>query len=479
MDAYASFRLRDFRLLLIGNFLSTLGLQMLSVAVSWDLYIETRSAAVLGNIGFVQVAPFLIFALAAGHIADRYERQRVMTLTQLLLLGASLLLLTTPRSVATIYACLFLTATARAFQGPARLGLLPHIVPAEALGNAIAWNSSAQEIANVSGPALSGLLLAAAGSRTVYLVQFLCAALTLACFHLVKFRADSNRVVPSPSGKALLEGVRFVWNHKLILPAISLDLFGVLFGGAVTLLPIYAVEILHTGARGLGWLRAAPAIGAISMALLLTHTRRIENAGRTLLWSVGGFGACAIVFGLSRSLWLSLAMLVITGALDNISVVLRQSLVQMQTPDRLRGPRPGGEQHLHSLLEPTGRGGIGLDGGLVRSRAERRGRRIGDHPDRSRLRRQIGQTTKMEAVKLTLLAFSDDKRDVRGTSNCLQCGMRLGFFSKWRGRSFCSDSHESIYQKQSDAEQVRRLLEANLPEDSWTLKYGQPAAAKK
>jgi MFS family permease len=337
LDAYASFRLRDFRLLLIGSFLSSLGLQMLSVGVSWDLYLHTRSAAVLGNIGFVQVAPFLLFALAAGHIADRYDRQRVMILTQWLLLAASLLLLTTSPSTPIIFISLFLTATARSFQAPARSAMLPQVAPLGALGNAIAWTSSAQEIANVSGPALAGLLLASAGSRTVYLIQLLCAALTMACFHLLRCRPSSIRAVPAPGGKALLEGARFVWNHKLILPAISLDLFAVLFGGATALLPIYAVEILHTGARGLGWLRAAPAIGAISMALLLTHSHRIDRAGRALLWSVGGFGACTIVFGLSRSLWLSLAMLLLTGALDNISVVLRQSLVQTNAPDYLRG----------------------------------------------------------------------------------------------------------------------------------------------
>ena len=337
MDAYASFRFRDFRLLLIGSFLSALGLQMLSVAVSWDLYLETRSAVVLGNIGLVQVAPFLLFALAAGHIADRQDRQRILILTQALLLGASLLLAATPRSVPWIYAGLFLTATARAFQGPARSAILPHVVPAHTLRNAIAWNSSAQEIANVSGPAVAGLLLASAGSKTVYLIQFACAGLTMACYRFLTFRGKPGKDAAVPTGKALLEGVRFVWNHSLILPAISLDLFAVLFGGATALLPIIAVEILHTDVRGLGWLRAAPSVGAITMAFLLTHTFRIERAGRTLLWSVAGFGACAIVFGLSRSQWISCAALVLIGALDNVSVVLRQSLVQSKTPDWLRG----------------------------------------------------------------------------------------------------------------------------------------------
>ncbi|MBI2681581.1 MAG: MFS transporter [Candidatus Solibacter usitatus] len=337
MDAYASFRSRDYRLLIAGNFLSGAGLQMLSVAVGWDLYLATKSAIVLGNVGLVQVAPFVVFALLAGRIADRHDRRRVIVVTQLLLLAASALLIAASGSVLLIYTGLFFTASARAFQGPSRSAMLPHIVPAGALQNAITWNSSAMEIANVSGPALAGILIAAAGSRSVYLVHFLCATLTLICFFLLDFRADAGREVAAPSGKALLEGVHFIRKDALILPAISLDLFAVLFGGATALLPVFAIDILHTGARGLGWLRAAPSIGAVSMAFLMAHSPKIQNAGRVLLLTVAGFGAATILFGLSRSLWLSFAMLLLTGAFDNVSVVLRHSLVQSKTPDRLRG----------------------------------------------------------------------------------------------------------------------------------------------
>jgi MFS family permease len=310
---------------------------MLSLAVSWDLYIQTRSAVVLGNVGFVQVAPFVLFALPAGHFADRFDRRRIMLLTQFLLMMASALLFSSSRPVVLIYTCLFLTATARSFQGPARMAILPHLVPAEVLRNAITWNSSAMEIASVSGPALAGLLIASAGSRTVYVAQFTCATLTLACFLFLKPRPGPGRDDLAPSGPAFAEGVKFVWKDKLILAAISLDLFAVLFGGATALLPIYAVEILHTGAKGLGWLRAAPSFGAVSMAILLSHLPRARHAGRTLLLAVAGFGGATIVFGLSRHLWLSFAMLLLTGACDNVSVVLRQSLVQIGTPDWLKG----------------------------------------------------------------------------------------------------------------------------------------------
>lgn len=310
---------------------------MLSVAVAWDLYLQTRSAMILGNVGLVQVTPFLVFALAAGHVADRYDRRRVMIAAQLLLLAASVLLASAAASVFTIYTCLLFMATARAFQGPARQALLPHVVPIESLGTAITWNSSAQEIATVGGPALAGLLIASTSSRVVYFVQVFCAVVALFLFRSIQFRSQPHDGRSTLTAHSFLDGLRFVRGNKLILSALSLDLFAVLFGGATALLPIYAVDILHAGARGLGWLRAAPSFGAITMALTLAHSVRIRRAGRALLFAVAGFGAAMAIFGLSRSLLLSLVMLFLTGMFDNVSVVLRQSLVQTKTPDHVRG----------------------------------------------------------------------------------------------------------------------------------------------
>ncbi len=340
MDAYAAFRSPNYRFLATANLFSTLGLQMIWVAVSWDLYQATKSAMVLGNVGLVQVAPFLAFALFAGHIADRYDRRRTMLVTQVLYLVASLVLVFSDRQVALIYAALFVTATARAFQGPARSAALPLIVPLESLRNAITWNSSVQELASVSGPALAGVLLAAGGSRLVYVVQAASATAVLVSFFLLKLQArpePEGAVAKPPAIQALVEGVRFVWRDKLILPAISLDLFAVLFGGATALLPIYAVEILHGGVHSLAWLRAAPALGAVTMALTTAHLPKVKAAGRMMLWGVAGFGAATVVFAVSKHFWLSFAMLILTGAFDNISVVLRQSLVQTETPDHVRG----------------------------------------------------------------------------------------------------------------------------------------------
>jgi MFS family permease len=334
---YAAFRFREYRLLLAGTFLSSFGLQMLSVAVAWDLYLQTRSALVLGNVGLVQVAPFFLFALHAGHIADRYDRRGVMLLTQGVILGASLLLLFATRSVWLTYTCLFLIAAGRAMGGPSRSAVLPDTVPPEALQTAITWNSSAFEIANVTGPALAGLLIATAGSASVYALQCVSAALVALSFWLLRVGRGRPGQVHPPERRELLDGLRFVRRDPLILGAISLDLFAVLFGGATALLPIFAVDILHGGAHALGWLRAAPSIGAVTMAFLLAHSTRLRRAGRALLLSVAAFGAASIVFGISRSLWLSFAMLVLTGAFDNVSVVLRQSLVQTRTPAHLRG----------------------------------------------------------------------------------------------------------------------------------------------
>ena len=193
------------------------------------------------------------------------------------------------------------------------------------------------EVSSITGPAVAGILLATTGSRAVYLIYACCAMLALGCYFSIRYRSAPAPDRPPTTGKSLLEGMHFVWNNKLILSAISLDLFAVLFGGATALLPIYAADILHAGARGLGWLRTAPSVGSVTMALVLAHSPRIRSAGKVLLWTVAGFGAATIVFGLSRRLGLSLVALLLVGAFDNVSVVLRQSLLQTNTPDYVRG----------------------------------------------------------------------------------------------------------------------------------------------
>ena len=332
MDAYSAFRSRDFRLLLTTTGLSNLGLQMLSVAVSWDLYNLTHSARVLGAVGFAQVAPSFAFALFAGHVADRYNRRLIMVLAQSLMVAAALILAVGIHGVPWMYFCLFLNSATRTFQMPIRGAALPDIVPPEALSNAITWNATVFETANIGGPALAGILLAWSGSHVVYIFQAVCAVVVLACFAALNLPRKHDVQSGSP-----FEGVRFIRGNNLILTAVSLDLFAYLFGGATALLPIYAVDILHAGPRALGWLRAAPSLGAVLMAVTMAHSPKIRRAGPVMLWSVAGFGLATIGFGLSRSIWLSCAMLALTGAFDNVSVVLRQSVLQTKTPDYVRG----------------------------------------------------------------------------------------------------------------------------------------------
>jgi MFS family permease len=242
------------------------------------------------------------------------------------------------RGVAAIYTALFVTASARAFQWPANSALLPQTVPAETLTNAVSWSGTGREFSTVGGPAIGGALLAVFGSELVYVTQAVCSLLAVACFAGMRVPSPAP---PPPGGESswqtMLQGLRFVWRDKLILSAISLDLLAVFFGGAVALLPVFATDILHVGASGLGWLRAAPAIGAGLMSVWMAHQASIPRGGIVLLSSVALFGAATIGFGLATAAWLSFLMLFLTGVFDAVSVVLRISLVQTRTPDELRG----------------------------------------------------------------------------------------------------------------------------------------------
>jgi MFS family permease len=337
--AYGSFAFPNYRYLLAGTTLSNLAAQMLGVVVGWDLYLATRSPVVLGNVGLVQIIPVFLFTFAAGTMADRHSRRGISVSMQAVvaLLGFVLAALGARRGVPAIYAALFLSASARAFQWPANSALLPQTVPPELLTNAISWSGTGREFSTVGGPAVAGLLLAAFGSESVYIVQACLSVVAVGCFALLSV-PPPERVPERPTGwHATLDGLRFVWRDKLILSAMSLDLLAVFFGGAVALLPIFATDILQVGPSGLGWLRAAPAIGAGLMSVWLAHHGVTKNGGVVLLGSVALFGVATIGFGLATAAWLSFFTLFLTGVFDAVSVVLRISLVQMRTPDALRG----------------------------------------------------------------------------------------------------------------------------------------------
>lgn len=324
----------------MGRFITTFGNEMLSFAIGWELWLRTHSAFALGMVGLVQVLPVIVLALPAGHVADQYNRKRIVQITQVFLalcvLGLAWLSFTRGPLVL-IYTFLLGIGIARAFLEPASSTLLPQTVPPELFPTAAAWNSSTWHFASITGPALAGLVVGFSGNVTFIYIFDALAALTFVLL-LTMMRGRPLALAPkSATFQSLVEGFRFMRDTKVILAAITLDMFAVMFGGAVALLPIYATDILQVGAQGLGLMRAAPSIGALIMAFSLAHLPPMKNAGRTLLLAVAGFGAATIVFGLSTSFWLSIAMLTLLGALDNISVVIRWTLLLAFSPDELRG----------------------------------------------------------------------------------------------------------------------------------------------
>ena len=331
---------RPFVLYWLARVSTALAHQMITVGVGWQMYALTGSALDLGLVGLAQFVPSVLLLLLAGHVADRSDRRSVLqvcagaeALGALALCAGSALGLLTPHA---IFALVFLIGAARAFQIPTMQALLPSLVPQSMLARAIAANSTASQAATVAGPAIGGVVYIA-GPAIVYGA---CAALFIAAgalIHFVRPRRLQQRPLPSTGLASMLDGIRFIRHRPVVLGAISLDLFAVLLGGATALLPIYARDLLHTGPWGLGLLRSATAVGALGMALWLAHHPLGARAGRKMLAAVAVFGMATIVFGVSRSFALSLAALVVLGAADVVSVVVRQTLVQLQTPDHMRG----------------------------------------------------------------------------------------------------------------------------------------------
>jgi len=337
----AAFRYPNFRYLTTARFLSAGSSEMQAVAVGWQIFNLTHRPLDLGLVGLAQFAPGIFLFLLAGHTADRVSRQRILlacyagfSVCSLLLLGLTLQRIT---SVWPIYAVLLGNGVVRAFMGPAGQAFLPLLVAKEHFPNAVAWDSSIFKTATILGPVAGGLIYGFAGSPVpVYFSAAVAYLTALALVSRIRLRTLA-RPRPAASLAIVLEGLRYIWHNKLILGSISLDLFAVLLGGAVALLPVYASEILKTGAYGLGLLRSAPGAGAVLMAIALARFPLRRRAGLTMLYCVFGFGAFTVVFGISRNLVLSLLSLVLLGACDMVSVFVRQTLVQLATPDEMRG----------------------------------------------------------------------------------------------------------------------------------------------
>ncbi|MEO9336296.1 MFS transporter [Mesorhizobium sp. SB112] len=336
---YAAFRHGAFLRFWVARFLTTFSTQILSVAVGWQIYDLTRNPFDLGLVGIIQFAPALLLVLVTGVIADKFGRRLIMALASFLeaLCALALLMLTVHGlfSPAPIFIVLAVFGVARAFFGPAAASLVANLVPPEDFANAVAWNSSAWQTATIVGPVAGGLLYGLSPEIAYGVAGFLMVVGGLFVLSIPKPKERTE--TDKPSIGTLFAGFRYIWSEKVVLGAISLDLFAVLLSGAVALLPVYARDILELGPWGLGLLRAAPGIGAIMVAVWLTGHPFRDHAGAIMLFFVGLFGVFTVIFGISTIPWLSIIALAGLGATDMVSVYIRETLIQLWTPDRVRG----------------------------------------------------------------------------------------------------------------------------------------------
>jgi MFS family permease len=347
-DPYLALRYKEFRAYVLARFLITIALTMQAVIIGYEVYELTNSKMLLGLIGLTEAIPAIGIALYGGYVADKSEKRNMLVafISLYTVMCALLLVFTHSDMIASIgkenvviliFFIIFFTGIARSFSGPASFGLAAQIVPREVYQSSITWASTAWQSGAVLGPAVGGILLGKAGITFTFgiIVVFLCIAI------ISLLMIDKKPIQFIPKGESVYEsaiqGLKFVYHNKVILSCISLDLFAVLFGGAIALLPVYAKDILHVGAEGLGWLRASQAMGAILMLLFLAYFPIKKNAGKILLGAVFGFGVFIILFGISKLFWFSMFCLIMSGALDGISVSIRHTIVQMATPDEMRG----------------------------------------------------------------------------------------------------------------------------------------------
>jgi MFS family permease len=344
-DNYHVLKIQDFRNFLLGRFFGVVGTQIQAVIVGWQIYELTGDPLSLGLIGLAEVVPATLVSLFAGHLADKISRRSIILNTFLILLACSISLLVLSMNVIEIFASklypyyvvISITGVARGFIGASMSSLMAQLVPRELYHSSSAWNSTGWQIASVSGPFLGGFLYNINGPFLAYSLDVALMILAVIFFSFVKPKPIPEKKTTETLLESLSVGFKFVFSNKLVLSALSLDMFAVLFGGAVALLPIFAADILKVGPDGLGILRAAPSVGAAVMALALAHNPPKENAGKSLLFSVAGFGIAIILFGLSTNFYLSLFCLFLSGIFDSVSVVVRSTIIQAFTPDEMRG----------------------------------------------------------------------------------------------------------------------------------------------
>ena len=345
-DAYAALRIKDFKMFVFARFFLTFGIQMQSVIVGWQIYELTHDALSLGLIGLAEALPFLTISLFGGHVADGVDRKKIIQIASIiyLLCAAALYLLSSlfhsvllHEGIISIYAVIFVTGLARGFLSPAQGAFFAQLIPRELYGNASTWSSLGWQVAAVTGPAVGGLVYGFYGVATAYFCVIIMCTSGFIFYSTVTNKPIPPRKTKETVIKSLSEGLKFVYRNEIILSAISLDMFAVFFGGAVAVLPIFADRILHIGAKGLGFLRAAPAVGAILMSIVQAYYPLFKKAGRNLLMCVFGFGIAMVLFAISKNFYLSMALLLISGMFDNVSVVVRATIIQLFTPDEMRG----------------------------------------------------------------------------------------------------------------------------------------------
>lgn len=344
--AFAALAIRDFRNFISARWFMTIAIQIQAVAVGWQIYEITGDPLALGLIGLAEAIPAIMVSLYAGHLADITERKKILLMCAgtLVVCAFTLFVFTSNLSQVVenfgsgpVYAVIFMTGVARGFIAPANFSFMPQLVPRELYTNAVSWHSTIWETAAVAGPAAGGLFIDWFGLKATYAIDAGLMVIGLTFYALIPSRPVPAQTAEQGIIEKIKAGLSFVFNHQVILAAMTLDLFAVLFGGAVALLPVFANEILHVGPHGFGLLRAAPAAGALLMALWLTVLPIRKNLGKILLWSVAGFGCTMIAFGLSEIFWLSLALLALSGAFDSVSVIIRGLLIHTQTPENMKG----------------------------------------------------------------------------------------------------------------------------------------------
>lgn len=344
-DPYAPLRIANFRRYVLAIVCMTLATMIQGTIVGWQMYELTRDPLALGLIGLAEAVPFIAMSLYAGHITDVHDRRRVAIVALTVYFASALALLVLPAALGprsptlprAIYLVIIMSGVARSFLQPARQALGAEVVPRALFTRSVTWRSGAWQLAAVIGPALGGLLYALGGLRLAYAAD----AILTACGVLFLFRIDRAPLPARPATEPIIQrlasGVRFVFREKVVLGALTLDMFSVLFGGAVALLPIYAADILHVGASGLGLLRSAPAIGAVVTSVVLTHAKPFRQTGRTLLRAVAVYGVAMIAFGVSTNFTFAVGALVVSGAADMVSVFIRSTLLTTRTPPELLG----------------------------------------------------------------------------------------------------------------------------------------------